>query len=215
MADHDLRLISFETCPYVERSRIVLEEKDVDHDLTFIDLSDKPDWFLEISPRGKVPLLEVDDEPIFESYVINELIEELYPEPPMFPDHPVDRAQARSWIVYNNDVLMGNMATLWFSDDDETLEEAREHLNDAFDQIEQQLETRDEGPYFSGSNFGLVDAVYAPLFNRWEAAEELGHGDLLEEHGTLREYSEALLDRDSVQHVRADDLTESILSHSH
>jgi glutathione S-transferase len=71
----DLELISFDICPYVERSRIALEHKGVEYDYTEIDLSDKPDWFLEISPRGKVPVLTVDDEPIFESNVINELIE--------------------------------------------------------------------------------------------------------------------------------------------
>jgi glutathione S-transferase len=213
MADHDLHLISFETCPYVERSRIVLAEKDVDHELTFIDLGDKPDWFLEISPRGKVPVLVVDDEPIFESNVINELLEELYPEPPMFPEDPVERANARSWIVYNNDVLMSEAATLWFADDEERIEEARHNLDEAFDKVERQLEERDSGPYFLGESFGLVDAVYAPLFNRWEALEELGHGDLLDGHAILRNYGEALFDRESVQHVRADDLTESIVSH--
>ncbi|MFB6262349.1 MAG: glutathione S-transferase family protein [Bradymonadaceae bacterium] len=208
----DLHLISFETCPYVERSRIVLEEKDVEHDLTFIDLSDKPDWFLEISPRGKVPVLLVDDEPIFESNVINELLEELYPDPRMLPEDPVERARHRSWIVFNNDVLMGAAATLWFErDDEDAVQDARERLRDGFSKIDEELADRDSGPYFAGGDFGLVDAVYAPLFNRWEAAAELGHGDLLEDFDQLRAYGDALVQRESVRSARADDLTDRIL----
>jgi glutathione S-transferase len=208
----DLHLISFETCPYVERSRIVLEEKEVNYELTFIDLDDKPNWFLEISPRGKVPVLEVDDQPIFESNVINELLEDLYPEPAMFPDDPIVRAQHRSWIVFNNDVLMGAAATLWFErDDEEAIEEARETLRNGFAKVNERLREREAGPYFGGGDFGLVDAVYAPLFNRWKAAEKLGHGDLLEDFDQLRAYGEALRQRESVQIARADDLTEQIV----
>ena len=53
----NLKLISHNLCPYVQRSRIVLEEKAVPHELEFIDLAAKPDWFLAISPLGKVPVL--------------------------------------------------------------------------------------------------------------------------------------------------------------
>lgn len=208
----DLHLISFETCPYVERSRIVLEEKGVDHDLTFIDLDDKPDWFLDVSPRGKVPVLIVDDEPIFESNVINELLEELYPTPSLFPDDPLERARHRAWISYNSDVLMSEAATLWFAREDrEAIEAARDRLREGFEEVDGQLRQRSAGPYFDGDAFGLVDAVYAPLFNRWEAAQKLGHSDLLDGLDALDSYREALVGRESVRTARADDLTESIL----
>ena len=58
---HDLKLVSFDICPYVERSRIVLLEKGVAHSVEYIDLARKPGWFLELSPMGKVPVL-VDGE---------------------------------------------------------------------------------------------------------------------------------------------------------
>jgi len=92
---HRLKLISFDICPYVERSRIVLLEKELPHDLEFIQLSSKPTWFLEISPMGRVPVLVVDERPVFESMVINELLDELQPEPPMFPREAIARAEAR------------------------------------------------------------------------------------------------------------------------
>lgn len=207
---HDLKLISFDICPYVERSRIVLEEKDVDYEVEFISLEDKPDWFLEISPRGKVPVLVVDDEPIFESTVINELLEELYPDPPLFPDDPFDRARARSWIALNDNDIMGPTATLWFSDDEADIRQAREDLREAFATVDEQLAEHD-GDYFLGDNFGLVDAVYAPVFNRWEAAERLGHGDLMDDFDQLRSYGERLVERDSSKAARDPELTEKLL----
>lgn len=55
-----LTLISFPTCPFVQRAVIALNEKGVDFDVIYIDLANKPEWFLEISPLGKVPVLKVE-----------------------------------------------------------------------------------------------------------------------------------------------------------
>ena len=71
-----LRLISHDLCPYVQRAAISLSEKGVNFERTYIDLANKPDWFLAISPLGKTPVLLADDVPIFESAVILEYLEE-------------------------------------------------------------------------------------------------------------------------------------------
>ena len=54
-------LISFKTCPYVQRAVITLNHKNLEHSVTYIDLADPPAWFHEVSPLGKVPVLKVDD----------------------------------------------------------------------------------------------------------------------------------------------------------
>ena len=202
------KLISFDTCPYVERSRIVLFEKDQPFDQEFIDLSDKPDWFLDISPRGKVPVLLVDDRPIFESSVINELLEELVPQPALMPEDPIDRADARSWIEFNTQVVMAAHGKYLFSDDEEGRNEARHAYRQAFERIEKRLTDRDTGPYFLGEHFSLVDATYAPVFTRWQAMEQLGEAELLDGLKQVQSYRDALLDRPSVQNARGDNLTE-------
>ena len=69
-------LISFKLCPFVQRSVIVLLEKEAPFDITYIDLSNPPDWFKAISPMGKVPVLKVDDTVLFESAVIMEYLDE-------------------------------------------------------------------------------------------------------------------------------------------
>lgn len=209
MSDYDLHLYSFDICPFVERSRIVLEEKGVDYESTDIDLSDKPDWFLEISPRGKVPVLQIDGESIFESSVINELLEELFPEPRMLPEDPIQRARARSWIEFNNDEVMGPLAKLYYGRDD--AEEWKEKARKSLEIVERQLE-RSEGRYFLGDTFSLVDAVYAPVFNRWPAAQEYGYGDLLDGLGRVQSYANTLVEHPSVQAGRDDQLLDKILN---
>ena len=71
-----LTLVSFDACPFVQRAAILLQEQNRTYDITYIDLRNKPDWFLEISPNGKVPVLKVEETPIFESAVILEYLDD-------------------------------------------------------------------------------------------------------------------------------------------
>ena len=212
MTDHEplLHLISFDICPFVERSRIVLDEKELDYKITFIDLADKPDWFLDISPRGKVPVLLVDDEPIFESAVINEFLDEAFPEPPLFSDDVVARARARSWIVYANDVVMAAYAQLWFGGD--ASDEIKQSVRTAIERVERHLADRTEGPFFFGETFGLVDAVYAPIFSRRESTHRL-FGPIDSDFPQWSAYGDALLERESVQVAQAQNLTEKMVAY--
>lgn len=177
MVAHALKLVSFELCPYVERSRIVLLEKNVPHEVELIDLAHKPDWFLRVSPMGRVPVLLVGDRPVFESMIINELIDELYPERPLMPADPLARAEARSWIVFANDVIMAAgheaMLALAAPGDGAALEGRLAALGDAFAKLEAQV-ARGGGPFFAGARFSLADAAYAPFFRRWRVAESWG-----------------------------------------
>src|ERR1700716_2152538 len=92
-----LTLISHDLCPYVQRAVIALTEKAAPFDRVYIDLANKPDWFLAISPLGKVPLLKVAAAVIFESAVILEYLEETQPNP-LHPADPLARAQHRAMI---------------------------------------------------------------------------------------------------------------------
>ncbi|WP_230469965.1 glutathione S-transferase family protein [Lujinxingia vulgaris] len=205
-------LISFDLCPYVERSRVVLHEKGQAFEQVFIDLKNKPDWFLKLSPRGKVPVLVADEVPIFESSVINEFLDEVLPEPALLPQGAVERARARAWIAFANDVLMEGLATLWFAGGDPLrVEQGRATVRSALERIEGALRERGEGPYFAGASFGLVDATLAPVFTRWASMEAMGWGDLLDGLEQAQAYSQALLARESVQAARAEGLTEKMV----
>jgi glutathione S-transferase len=206
-----LKLVSFDICPYVERSRIVLLEKELPHDIEFIELSNKPAWFLEISPMGRVPVLLVDERPVFESMVINELLNELEPEPPMLPRDPIARAEARGWIVFSNDVLMpaGAAAMLAIAGGaaDDALASPLGALRDVLGKLEAQL-ARSGGPFFLGPDFSLVDATYAPFFRRWRMAERWGSPDarLLASSPKVSAWVDAMLARPGVAAAEPADL---------
>ena len=97
-------LISFKLCPFVQRAVITLLHKKIDYTIEYIDLQKKPDWFLEISPLGKVPLLRVKDHVLFESAVINEYLDETHGEPMLSKD-PLEKAEQRAWIEFSSSLF--------------------------------------------------------------------------------------------------------------
>ena len=98
-----LELVSHALCPYVHRAAAMMHEKGVPFERRYIDLRAKPDWFLAISPRGKVPVLRVDGQPLFESQAIIEFLDETHP-PSLLGADPFSRAQQRAWVEVANDL---------------------------------------------------------------------------------------------------------------
>lgn len=91
----EIKIYSPLVCPYAHRSRLVLQEKGIDFDLIEINLQNKPDGFTDISPYGKVPAIAHNNHRVWESAVINEYLNEVFPNPPLLPNSPIAKAQAR------------------------------------------------------------------------------------------------------------------------
>jgi glutathione S-transferase len=167
-----LALISHDLCPYVQRAVIALSEKGVPFERIYVDLASKPDWFLAISPLGKVPLLKTGDAVIFESAVILEYLEETQPNP-LHPVDPLERAQHRAMIEFGSAVL----SDIWGLEIAPTRDAAVakiEALRDKFARLERSL---GEGPWFAGERFGLVDAAFGPVFRYCDLFDRLlDHG---------------------------------------
>ncbi len=154
-----LHLISFKTCPFVQRAVITLKHKNIDFDITYIDLADPPDWFLEMSPLAKVPVLKVDDEILFESAVINEYLDEITGGE-LQPKDPLARAKNRAWIEFASNML-GNLYMMKMSKDEERYTKYRQTLVSQLQRVEKRL---GNGPWFNGEDFSLADTAFAPLF---------------------------------------------------
>ncbi len=152
-----LTLVSFDLCPYVQRAAIALAEKGVPFERYDVDLANKPDWFKAISPLGKVPLLQVGDEVLFESSVIVEYLEDTQ-TPRLHPAEPLARARHRAWMEVGSSVL-ADIWTLETTPDRAVFDSKVASLRDKFHRLESAL---GEGPYFGGESFSLVDAVFAP-----------------------------------------------------
>ena len=167
-----LELVSFKTCPFVQRAAIVLLEKAVPFEITYIDQTNKPDWFLKISPLGKVPLLKVDDTVLFESAAIAEYLDEVYP-PQLHPADALRRAHNRAWIEFSSTILTVQLQML-ISPDRAAFDAATVHFDELLDRLEAEV---GEGPYFNGAALALVDCAFAPFVLRTTIMEpylELG-----------------------------------------
>ena len=145
-------------CPYVARVRIVLAEKGIEYETVEIDLSDRPAWYYEKNPTGRVPTIEEDDgPPLPESVVIMEFLEERHPEPALLPPDPQDRAFVRL-LIFRDDELTSPYYALRRGEDGAA---------EAFDLVLARFDARlGQQPYLGGAEYGLADIALVPWFLR-------------------------------------------------
>ncbi len=186
-------LISSVTCPWVQRSVILLRAKNIDFDVTYINLREKPDWFLKISPHGKVPVLLVDDQPLFESNAIAEFLDEMV-EPRLHPEDPIKRARNRAWTDFIQDFRNAINGVI-YSKSREEMEDGLAAAPKMVARLEAALanERQNDGPYFNSDRLCLVDAAYGPFLQRFSIVEDILKTGLLKAFPLVQTWSDALL----------------------
>lgn len=189
-----LILVSHHLCPYVQRVAVVLAEKRVPFERKTIDLANKPAWFTAISPLGKVPLLRVGNEVLFESAAICEYLEDTAP-PSLHPANPLARAKHRAWMEFGSAIL-NTIGAFYNAPDVAGLESKRAELQAKFELIEQQL---GDGPYFAGGNFTIVDAVFGPVFRYFDVFDEIADFHVFDRTPKVRAWRRVLGERPSVR----------------
>ena len=169
-----VKLYNTQMCPYARRTRIVLYEKGIDFEVHEVDLGNKSEEFLSVSPYGKVPVLSVDGTSLYESNIVNEYLDEVHEAPRLMPESPEERALTRSWMCFADDyffpfifrIRMG--AQRGFSE--EQIQEAREKLQDALSRLEHRLEGRQ---HLMGE-YTLADIAHGGNFHRLRELGERG-----------------------------------------
>lgn len=189
-----ITLVSHTLCPYVQRIAIALAEKGVAHDRRTVDLANKPDWFLAISPLGRTPVLKVGHAALFESGAILEYLEETQPRP-LHPGDPIERAHHRAWIGFGSECL-NDIAGFYSASDAKALESKAAALWARFHLLEGQL---GQGPWFAGDRFGLVDAVFAPVFRYFDTFDRIGDFGIFDGLQKVRYWRATLAERPSVR----------------
>ena len=184
-----MKIVSFKICPFVQRVTAILQAKGVDYDIEYIDLSNKPQWFLDISPNGQVPILVTDDDSVlFESDAIVEYLDEVAGRP-ISSENPVKKAQDRAWsYLASKNYLVQCSAQR--SPDPETLEERATKLSKAFGKIEARL---GEAQYADGDRIGMIDIAWLPLLHRASIIERQSGYDFLGDFPKVKRWQQNLL----------------------
>ena len=192
----DYLLVSFETCPWVQRAAIVLREKNTPFTFRHIDRDNRPDWFKAISPHRKVPVLRIDDRiSLFESNAIAEYLDETI-SPRLHPQDPIERAWNRAWTDYLP-TFASNVTGSAYAKTRADYEQAIARIEEPFSKLDGALARRSEGPFFNGPNYSLVDAAYAPFLQRYGFLDRISPLGVLERFPRLSAWSAALLARPS------------------
>lgn len=184
-----IKIVSFKICPFVQRVTAMLETKKVPYDIEYIQLRDKPDWFLNLSPTGQVPVLVTEDgRALFESDAIVEYIDEIT-APLQNGLSPEDRAINRAWSYQASKHYLVQCSTMQSSDKC-ILDERMAKMNKAFEKAERQL---GDGPYFSGETLGNVDIAWLPLLHRAALVEDHSGYDMLAGFPKVKAWQRSLL----------------------
>jgi len=194
---------------------IVLRAKEVEFEVTYINLREKPDWFLEISPHGKVPVLSVDGRPLFESNAIAEFLDEMVP-PRLHPEDPIKRARNRAWTDFVPD-FAADFGAVYYAADEVVLAKRMEVARGRLAKLEEALakERGNDGPYFNGEELCLVDAAYAPFFQRYALVETRLDCGLLNEFPLVQAWSDALRENERVIGSVADSFADEFVVNLH
>ena len=201
MKHQDFNLISHVLCPYVQRSIITLEEKNIPFIRTDIDLANKPTWFKQKSPMGKVPILIVDDNSaLFESSVICEFLDEVTANS-LHPWDSFEKAHHRALIELGSAIL-NNIANLYNAKDKASFQNIHTEIQGKFQFIEKELSGT---PFFSGDKFHLVDAVYGPIFRYFEVFNSFTELNTFAHLSKCQLWRKALSQRKSVQQAVSED----------
>jgi glutathione S-transferase len=169
-----LKLYDFKSSPNCQRVKVVLAEKNLSYDVVPVDLrkqEQKKPEYLKLNPYGKVPVLTDDSTVLYESLIINEYLNEKYPDPPLMPKDPGGKAKARVLIDYG----MAHFDSAYQKLRMELMKDPKEQSQPIIDGAKSDLKKllqrfEDEigdQPYLMG-DFSLVDADLIPRFTRLE-----------------------------------------------
>lgn len=201
-----IELITSEVCPFAQRAHMALIEKGLEFTVREVDLANKPAWFEEISPYSKVPVLKVDDEVVWESSIVNEFIDERFPDTPLMPGSPWLRAQARIWIDYCNMRWVEDFYGLLSAGEPDLQGELRDKvIRDLVYMETEGMAALSEGPYWLGASVSLVDLAYWPFFERFGMLSHYREVAIPDTCPRLRAWCVLMAERQSVRETMHED----------
>ena len=198
-----LKLYGANVCPFVHRVRLVLAEKQVDHEYVAIDLRHKPDWYHRVLPTGRVPLLEHNGSRIWESSILCEYLEDAFATPALLSSSPIERAEVRLFIDWSSTHIVSGFYKLLSAQDPVAQEQHKEALTSSLREFDTRLGQK-SGPFLQ-SRLSLADFEIYPWFERWAVLEHYRAFPLPENLENLKNWLTALEASRSVKGLRESD----------
>ena len=199
-----MKIVSFKICPFVQRVTALLEAKKLPYEIEYINLSEKPDWFLEVSPHGQVPILiTVSGTVLFESDAIVEYIEEI--SAPVEANVSAEqRAIDRAWSYMAAKNYLVQCSAMRSANKDVLLERS-ERLNTIFRKVENVL---DDGPFFKGEHLSMVDIAWLPLLHRAHIIHQHRGYDFLKDYPKVQAWQSSLINTGLAEKSVSEDFEE-------
>ncbi|XP_061375606.1 probable glutathione S-transferase [Gastrolobium bilobum] len=176
----EVKLHGFWYSPFLWRVVWTLKLKDIPYDYTEEDRFNKSAQLLKYNPvHKKVPVLVHAEKPICESMVIVEYIDETWPQNPLLPADPYDKALARFWVRYADDLVVSAVVALILSSTAEELEKAIKKILEHLRVVEDQC-LDDEKKFFGGDTINIVDIAFGSIISFLEIAIDIFEVKILE-----------------------------------
>jgi glutathione S-transferase len=201
-----MQLFTARVCPYAHRTRLALLEKGLEFDHIEIDFKNKSPEFLAVSPYGKVPALFHDGQTIYESAIINEYLDEVFPNPPLMPESPALRAKARIWTHYCNEYFTPDLYAVIRNREPAKHAELAARATERLRFVEREAfgKLSGGGPYWFGAQVSLTDLAWYPYFERLPAWTHYRGLAISDDCPRLAAWATAMAARDSARQVAND-----------
>jgi glutathione S-transferase len=189
-----LKLATSPFSPYGHRVEMVLIEKDISFERVEVNLQNRPAWFVKDAPLGKVPLLYVEDEVLFESIAICEYLESAFPKNPLHSKDLVTKSQHRAWMEFSNAIMSTSFSVI-FAQNQQEFDAAKAHLMGKLEILEKYLKFN---PYFEGEKFSLVDICFASAFKPLTFIDNKFTLEIFDSYKNVATYVEGVITRNSL-----------------
>ena len=196
-----IKLVTSKLSPFGHRVEMCLIEKKISYEKVDVDLSDKPDWFIQDSPLGKAPIIYGNGRPLFESIAICEYLEETFHDNPLHSKDAYTRGWHRGWMEFSNG-LISTIFGIAFALDQKALDEKLEEARKKIANLEKYLTSE---PFFGGQQFSLIDVCFATAFTPAMVIRANYGVEIFDEGSRTDKYIQNLIERESFDKVIPDD----------
>lgn len=204
-----IKLVTSKFSPYCYRVEMTLIEKNIPYEKEVIDLQHRPEQFVKDSPLCKVPLIYVDDKILFESIVICEYLDEIFPEVTLHPKDPHTKAWHRAWMEFSNGILAATFGMIW-SQNQEEFDLKKVEAVSKLAILDKHLKFR---PYFDGEKFSMIDICLATAFKPLTFIDNKFTLEIFDLYKNVATYAEGVVTRGSLHKALPSDYEEIFRSY--